>query len=104
MTAHELILSEVVDGPDAKPVDPVASLVAMGQGAYPFIRRFLDTWYPGNNAFVLSSDGRVSMTIVLLCYGSILWDQTPIIRGMPIIDASVLWSFIATDPTYQPNR
>jgi hypothetical protein len=100
MTAHELIVSDIVDRPSAAPVDPVASLVGIGRDADSLIRKFLDTWYPGENEFILSVGGYARMTIALVD-GLILFDQTEYTTGQPIIDASVLWSFIATDEAYK---
>lgn len=100
MTTHELILADIVDRPDGGTVNPLASLVAIGNDAYPFIRRFLDVWYPGCNDFILSHNGR-SRGALHCNFGRIAPSLRGSTAGMPIVDASVLWSFIATDPAYQ---
>ena len=105
MTTHELIQNDIVDSPNTESVDPVASLVKLGNAAYPFIRRFLDTWFPGEDDFILSVSGYA----LRACYvsdgspingESVRWDNGDMLPGLPIIDASVLWSFIVTDPLY----
>jgi hypothetical protein len=100
MTAHELIQSTLVDPTPRQRVDSVKALIDMGNAAYWAIDRFLKLYFPGERAFVLVSDTGYAAGVTRLEDSRVTHDVDDIIVGLPVVQASVLWSFLVTEPSY----